>query len=205
MASTSTPETGCGLRERKKLATRAALRHAAVTLYRQHGPDSVTVEDICAAAGVSPRTFFNYFETKDEAVLSFSEGTPQRFRQRIIERPAEESPIQAIHAAFAERLAELKADETWRERTLLLREHPELLPRLNHTNRAIEQAVIDAVVARTGLTECDVYVRTTAAVAFSAYRVVIGCWQPGTGPDLIDLLDQAMDLVRRGLAPPART
>lgn len=58
-----------GLRERKKRARRAALIDAAQLLVAQHGLDAVTVEMISAEAGVSARTFFNYFESKDDAVL----------------------------------------------------------------------------------------------------------------------------------------
>lgn len=58
-----------GLRERKKRARREALIDATHTLVEQHGLDHVTVEAICGLAGVSTRTFFNYFETKDDAVL----------------------------------------------------------------------------------------------------------------------------------------
>lgn len=58
-----------GLRERKKRARRAALIDAAQLLVGEHGLDAVTVEMISAEAGVSARTFFNYFESKDDAVL----------------------------------------------------------------------------------------------------------------------------------------
>lgn len=58
-----------GLRERKKRARRLALIDAAQRLVAEHGLDAVTVEMISAQAGVSPRTFFNYFESKDDAVL----------------------------------------------------------------------------------------------------------------------------------------
>ena len=58
-----------GLRERKKRARRAALIDAAQHLVAAHGFDAVTVEMISAEAGVSARTFFNYFESKDDAVL----------------------------------------------------------------------------------------------------------------------------------------
>src|SRR5690606_14679136 len=59
-----------GLRERKKRARRAALIDAAQRLVAKNGLDAVTVELISAEAGVSPRTFFNYFESKDDAVLA---------------------------------------------------------------------------------------------------------------------------------------
>jgi AcrR family transcriptional regulator len=58
-----------GLRERKKRARREALIDATHRLVAEHGLDAVTVDAICAEAGVSARTFFNYFESKDDAVL----------------------------------------------------------------------------------------------------------------------------------------
>lgn len=58
-----------GLRERKKVARRASLIDAAHELVQEIGLEAVTVEGICARAGVSTRTFFNYFESKDDAVL----------------------------------------------------------------------------------------------------------------------------------------
>jgi AcrR family transcriptional regulator len=63
------PDAPVGLRERQKRARRAALVDAAQLLVERDGLDAVTVEAICAEAGVSTRTFFNYFESKDDAVL----------------------------------------------------------------------------------------------------------------------------------------
>ncbi|WP_034622511.1 TetR/AcrR family transcriptional regulator [Cellulomonas sp. URHE0023] len=60
---------GPGLRERQKRARREALIDATHRLVAEHGLDAITVEAICDEAGVSVRTFFNYFETKDDAVL----------------------------------------------------------------------------------------------------------------------------------------
>ncbi|WP_369249526.1 TetR family transcriptional regulator [Streptomyces sp. R41] len=195
--TSSPPE---GLRERKKRATRRALQASAVTLFRRHGPDAVTVEDICADAGVSPRTFFNYFSAKEEAVFSLEEGIPSLIQQRITDRPAHETPLEAIHAVLAERLGELTTGGLLLGRAALLRERPELLPRITQTHRAVEDAVIAAVAARTGLPESDLYVRTTAAVAFAAQQAAVTCWQPDSGDDAVTVLDRAFDLVRDGLS-----
>ena len=65
-----------GLRERKKRERREALIDAAQTLVLERGLDEVTVEDICTSIGVSTRTFFNYFSSKDDAVLGVEEFSP---------------------------------------------------------------------------------------------------------------------------------
>jgi AcrR family transcriptional regulator len=67
------PET-LGLRERKRLATRRAIQHAVLTLSRERGIDHVTVEDISRLANISPRTFFNYFPSKDAALIGDAPG-----------------------------------------------------------------------------------------------------------------------------------
>jgi AcrR family transcriptional regulator len=58
------------LRERKKQATRAALQAAALRLALEHGPANVRVEDIAEAAGVAPRTYNNYFSSREQAIVA---------------------------------------------------------------------------------------------------------------------------------------
>ena len=57
------------LRKQKRLKTRLGIEDAATLLVDEHGFTSVTVEEICEKAGISRRTFFNYFDSKDSAVL----------------------------------------------------------------------------------------------------------------------------------------
>lgn len=62
------------------------------------------------------------------------------------------------------------------------------------------------MAARTGLPEGDLYVCTTAAVAFAAQQAAVACWQPDSGDDAVTVLDRAVDPVRNGLSwePPTR-
>ncbi|MDT0468189.1 TetR/AcrR family transcriptional regulator [Streptomyces gibsoniae] len=193
-----------GLRDRKKRATRRALQSSAVDLFRRHGPEAVTVESICATAGVSPRTFFNYFASKDEAAFMLEEGTPELIEERITARPAEEPPLEAVRAVFVARLSELATGKIWLDRMLLLRERPELLPRILLTNRTVEDAVTRAVATRTGLPEHHLYVRTTGATVFAALQAAISCWQPDSGPEVVTLVTEAVEMLSRGLPTPPR-
>jgi AcrR family transcriptional regulator len=88
-----------GLRERKKIATRQALGIAAMRLAIERGLDNVLVEDIAEAAGVSTRTFNNYFSSKYEAICALGVDRAMRIGAALRERPAEENLWQAIAAA----------------------------------------------------------------------------------------------------------
>ena len=65
----SFPSSELGLREQKRLATRHRIEDAATRLVDESSFDEVTIEEICEAAGISRRTFFNYFSTKESAVI----------------------------------------------------------------------------------------------------------------------------------------
>src|SRR3954466_3389512 len=113
-STASFDDHGCmtsGLRERKKLATRLALHEAALRLVAERGLDSVSVDDIAARADVSPRTFFNYFPTKDDAVLGLDPDAVRRQVREFADRPAAESPVEALRAV-TRRQAEEMAGET---------------------------------------------------------------------------------------------
>jgi AcrR family transcriptional regulator len=103
------------LRSKKKLATYHALAAAARTLTIERGPDGVTVEEIADLAGVSPRTFFNYFSCKEEAIVGSEPKMITSLAEQVEQRPAEEDPLAALEAVLAsEENAEL-ADH-WRHR-----------------------------------------------------------------------------------------
>ena len=85
-----------GRRERKKLATRQALQDAALRLVADRGLEQVTVEDISEAADVATRTFFNYFSSKEEALLGDAPEKVVTVHRLVADRPATESPLEAV-------------------------------------------------------------------------------------------------------------
>ncbi|MEJ2862508.1 TetR/AcrR family transcriptional regulator [Actinomycetospora flava] len=194
-----------GLRERKKAATRAALREAAVRLGREHGPDAVTVEAICAEVDVSPRTFFNHFTGKDDAFFGAGpEGTTD-VTEAVVARPAGEDPLAAAAGVLADVLDSATGSGVWHQQLLLLREHPELLGRMHAATRATEAALAEGIAQRTARPATDAYVLTTAAMVMTAVRVAVGLWlDHPESPDTAarDHLDGVVALLRAGLTPP---
>src|SRR5688572_15456599 len=79
-----------GRRERKKLETRRALASAALHLAAERGPDHVTIEDIAETADVSVRTFFNYFSSKEEAIIGWDNDGHAEVAAKLLARPADE-------------------------------------------------------------------------------------------------------------------
>ena len=131
----STVADAPGLRDRKKLATRARIHREAVALALEHGVDHVTVEGIAAAAEVSARTFFNYFATKEDAFVGADPTTIERLAAAVVARPAGESALTAVRNAFVDHLAALEADEElWRMRRRLAAREPALAARLAGAN-----------------------------------------------------------------------
>ena len=101
-----------GLRERKKRETRAALAWAAVHLAVARGFHTVSVDDIAAAAGVSPRTFSNYFSGKAEAVVARHVDRLHAIAAELSARPPKE-PLwtAAAQVVVAEFCGEAERDE----------------------------------------------------------------------------------------------
>jgi AcrR family transcriptional regulator len=93
-------ELPAGLRPRKKIKTRLAIEDAALALFDEHGYDATTVEQIAELAEVSTTTFFRYFPSKAEVVLSHYPEQLPALRQAIIDRPAGESDLTAVRRAL---------------------------------------------------------------------------------------------------------
>lgn len=146
------PAGRLGLRERKKMATRREIGAAAIRLAVQRGLENVTVEDIAAAANVSPRTFNNYFSSKLEAISAVGIDRAALIGATLCERPAAEPLWDAITAAVLEHYDAVQTPRgAWREgmRRVLL--SPAMRGEYLKTNAAMQRALADAIAQRTGL------------------------------------------------------
>lgn len=89
-----------GLRERKKARLRESLLDAGVRLFHERGYQGTTTEEIAACAGVSQRTFFRYFASKEDVVLEAIEGVDESMYSALRARPADEPPFTALRNAM---------------------------------------------------------------------------------------------------------
>ena len=194
-----------GLRERKKLATRLALHEAALRLVAERGLEHVSVDDITARADVSPRTFFNYFSSKDDAVLGLDPDAMHRQVQALHDRPAGESPVEALRAVAMEQALEMAGEtELWPLRLTVIDAHPALIGRLAAVFGEFERVMAEAIAERTGTRfGVDVYPTLLAGVAGVAMRTALHRWHATDfTASLPALVDEAWDALQAGLPAP---
>jgi len=89
-----------GVRERKKLAARTALTEAASRLFQANGFDATTVNDIAQQADMSPRTFFRYFDTKEDVVFQDAPRHLEALRRLLADRSPSETNAVALRASL---------------------------------------------------------------------------------------------------------
>ena len=156
------PKHAEGLRERKKRQTREAVRCAAFRLFEQFGYPNTTVEQIAAAAEISPRTFFRYFPTK--AALLIPDQLTAPVIELFLKAPAELSPIAAYRYAVEQMFADMDGP-VWRDemaRQRLLYTLPEANGALYMTYIETIELITEALATRLDLPGDDPRLRITA-------------------------------------------
>jgi AcrR family transcriptional regulator len=189
------PAARLGLRERKKMATRQEIGAAAIRLAVQRGLDNVTVEDIAAAANVSPRTFSNYFATKLEAISAPGVDRAVRIGATLCARPAAEPLWDAITAAVLEHYDAVQSPRgEWRNgmRKVLL--SPAMRGEYLKTSSAMQRALAEAIAERTGLdADRDMLPMVLAGAVTTASQVAIRRWFDADPPaELRPLVAEAL-------------
>ncbi len=143
------PAARVGLRELKKARTRAQVLEVAARLFASSGFDRVTVEEICAEAEISPRTFFRYFHSKDELVFADIEERLDVLLQQLRAEPEDAEPLGALERAVLALALEMERRPdamTWAYQ--LMRDSPALVPTNLHVLRAWEDDLVEEVARR---------------------------------------------------------
>jgi AcrR family transcriptional regulator len=199
-----------GRRDRKKQATRRSLRNAALELVATRGFAHVTVEDIAEAADVATRTFFNYFPSKESAVIGADPERIEELRAALRARPEAESPLQALGHVLIEYATTIDEDfdefgegkRAWFQRFCAVRADPDLLYAYAAHMAEVEETLAVAVAERLGTDiRYDAYPALITATALAAARVAAIYWSANGGEDsLARLTAAAMSSLATGLA-----
>lgn len=199
-----------GLRERKKQATREALRAAALRLAMEHGPDRVRVEDIAEAAGVSPRTYNNYFASREQAIVSaVTADREARIAAAVAARPEEVRLAEAVTEAVVEQYTD--AGEGGHEALLFITTRPALRHAFLDSTAGIEPPLTAVIAERLGDTGAPT-ARVLAASVAAAVRIALEGWLRPAGEDagavgspdaggLVVPVGSLSDRLRAALAP----
>jgi AcrR family transcriptional regulator len=201
-------------RELNKAATRQAITQAALGLLRTNGPGKFTVEEIAAAAGISRRTFFNYFSSTEAVIASVTHGFLDQALQQFRLRPADEPILESARAALVG-LADPMTVAPLAELYSLSQSNPQVnrseLEAWDHCTAEI----IDAArvrFAQGGDVETDeLYLRALAGSIISCGKAAMDVWlarcggalTPESLSTLRQLLIDSMSLLGSGFATPA--
>ncbi|RME16615.1 MAG: TetR family transcriptional regulator [Alphaproteobacteria bacterium] len=195
---------GPDLRGRRRRRTAETIRRAALDLVRRHGLEAVTVEMIAEAAGISLRTFFNYFKYKEEALLR----PPMALDGAEAEAFAagRGSLIDDFLALIATHLEDAAPDRA--EIAMIMRlaeENPRLLAVRERIFASYENAFRGLLARRLGRAEDDRETRLLSAVIGAAFEVAMNRWVAGTAADsLCEELRETLNALPRLLAEAGR-
>lgn len=167
------------LRERKKLETRAKLVEVTLDLAARHGLAHVKVEDIAAAANVSPRTFNNYFPSKEAAIIGSAEDRGRRIAEALLASPKHMDIQAAARAAILSQFPEIP-DKAWLSQLMLIRSDPNLVAEQRRADVQAEDFLASAVAAREGIVSGeDIFPRMLAATLVATVHAAMHHWLSG--------------------------
>jgi AcrR family transcriptional regulator len=202
LASTQLLAPHSSLRERKKLATRRGIRRVALELIAERGFSHVTVEDIAAAADVSPRTFFNYFPSKEAVLFGADPGRAEEVRARLVHDLPGHSAVEVLRVVLTDRARQLAAElaefgelgepARWATQMKAAHADPQLrAARASHMAQ-VESTFASALAERLGTDpDRDPYPMLLASAATAVLRAIMSFWAAAGGTVPLEQLADA--------------
>ena len=187
-------EAPLGLRERKKIKTRQAIRRAAFRLIDGNGYAATTVEQIAEAAEVSPSTFFRYFPSKESLLLA--DDLDPLILAAFEAQPPDLSLIQAFRRSYEAVMAHLPSDQLEFENTRqrLMFSIPELKAAMYDEYYRTVNVMAEAISRRIGRPASDFEVRVFVGALTGAMMAAYD-----NAPQTADTIYRAMDFVEAGM------
>ncbi|MDP7701677.1 TetR family transcriptional regulator [Mycobacterium sp. TY815] len=178
-----------GLRERRRRQTSADIRGAAVRLAQARGWDKVTIEEICVQAGISTRTFFNYFPNKEAAIAYGPSDLPPELAQEFV--AAGPAPLSVVLADLITLAGHhLRDMPPQREQAVcmldLAKTTPAVLAAFLADLERFQSQLTEIVAKRQGLPSDDEIPALISALALTAVRSGIERWSSGEPEDADD-------------------
>ena len=171
-------------REQNKAATRESIVAATLSLARERGLGAFTVEDIAESAGVSRRTFFNYFTSPEEAVAAPTFGFLDRALERLRDRPADE-PLLDSALTVIDGLADNDLIAPMAESFLVAHGHDPVARFQLQAFEECREKIVAAIRGRDGAESLDgLYVQALAACVISCGKSALEVWMAECGGDL---------------------
>ncbi len=199
--SSATPASRSGLRERKKLQVREKLQRTALALFLQQGFEDTSVDQIVAMVDVSASTFFRYFPTKEDLVLSA--GADAMLVAAIAARPATESPLQSLRHGLAAAFGPSSGSDhsAALERARLILRTPSLRARLWEGQASTAAELAEIFARRAGRAPDDLAVIVVATTCATAISTAFLTWIANNGErSLPQLIASVVDVLESDLS-----
>lgn len=175
-------EKSLGLRERKRIETRNELEVATIALVMRDGLEQTTIEAISERANVSPRTFFNYFDSKEEAILGLHDiDIDDATITRHIATHSGVSTIESVVDLMVDAIESALTDPAlYKSRMQIIRQYPQLLERqitrIAHVSKQFTHAIQQVGSAGHDMQVNEAQAEVLLALCMSSIRVSIRQW-----------------------------
>ncbi|KKX26695.1 TetR/AcrR family transcriptional regulator [Rhizobium sp. LC145] len=202
MRTSSGPEVPPeGLRERKRRETLQRITDAGICLFIEKGYEATTLDAIAAAAGISRRTFFYYFKSKDEILLSLQSGVGDMIVDALREVPRDKRPLEAIRDAVVKVCALIPADDMIAI-DRLMRSSEAVQARKQASYVQQEKALFAALRERWPDPQREAGLRLVAMLAIGAMRLASDAFnREGGRRPMVELLHEAFDALEAEIRP----
>ncbi|MDS1135382.1 TetR/AcrR family transcriptional regulator [Nitratireductor indicus] len=190
-----------GLRARKRRETMERITEAGIRLFLNRGYEATTLDDIAAAASISRRTFFHYFKSKDEILISLQSGMGTMIAEAIRETPPDKQPIEAVREAVIKACAAVPPDDMLAI-DQLMRSSETVQARKQASYVEHERTLLAALRERWPQSEREPALQLVVMIAMGAIRLSTKAFNREAGArPMPDLLRETFDMLDTELCP----